>query len=101
MIDHYLAMSPGPRTQRFKGSIPKLWFTRQMDNTSHARTGRIICTVVDPFGNRDLFDRNYQSRHEILGRQDVQTLLDHVKQNYPAVVNDLVPGFIRWRNTKF
>ncbi len=30
--------------------------------------------------------------HEILTRQDVQTLLDHLKQTHPAVVNELVPA---------
>jgi flagellar biosynthesis protein FlhA len=29
--------------------------------------------------------------HEILTRQDVQGLLDHLKQTHPAVVNELVP----------
>jgi flagellar biosynthesis protein FlhA len=30
--------------------------------------------------------------HEILTRQDVQALLDHLKQTHPAVVNELVPA---------
>ncbi len=30
--------------------------------------------------------------HEILTRQDVQTLLDHLKQTHPALVNELVPA---------
>ena len=30
--------------------------------------------------------------HEILTRQDVQALLDHLKQSHPAVVNELIPG---------
>ncbi len=30
--------------------------------------------------------------HEILTRQDVQALLDHLKQTHPAVVNELIPG---------
>jgi flagellar biosynthesis protein FlhA len=30
--------------------------------------------------------------HEILTRQDVQTLLDNLKKTHPAVVNELVPG---------
>jgi flagellar biosynthesis protein FlhA len=30
--------------------------------------------------------------HEILTRQDVQTLLDNLKQTHPAVVNELVPA---------
>jgi flagellar biosynthesis protein FlhA len=30
--------------------------------------------------------------HEILTRQDVQMLLDNLKQTHPAVVNELIPG---------
>jgi flagellar biosynthesis protein FlhA len=30
--------------------------------------------------------------HEILTRQDVQSLLDNLKQTHPAVVNELIPG---------
>jgi flagellar biosynthesis protein FlhA len=30
--------------------------------------------------------------HEILTRQDVQILLDHLKQTHPAVVNELIPA---------
>ncbi len=30
--------------------------------------------------------------HEVLTRQDVQVLLDNLKQTHPAVVNELVPG---------
>jgi flagellar biosynthesis protein FlhA len=30
--------------------------------------------------------------HEILTRQDVQTLLDNLKQTHPAVVNELIPA---------
>ena len=30
--------------------------------------------------------------HEIITRQDVQTLLDNLKQTHPAVVNELIPA---------
>jgi flagellar biosynthesis protein FlhA len=30
--------------------------------------------------------------HEILGRQDVQALLDNLKQTQPTIVNELIPG---------
>ena len=32
--------------------------------------------------------------HEILTRQDVQALLDNLKQTHPAVVNELIPGLL-------
>src|ERR1043165_6786931 len=30
--------------------------------------------------------------HEILSRQDVQNLIDNLKQTHPTVVNELIPG---------
>ncbi len=32
--------------------------------------------------------------HEILSRQDVQNLLDNLKQTHPTVVNELIPGLL-------
>jgi flagellar biosynthesis protein FlhA len=32
--------------------------------------------------------------HEILSRQDVQTLLDNLKQTHPTVVNELIPALL-------
>jgi flagellar biosynthesis protein FlhA len=32
--------------------------------------------------------------HELLGRQDVQRMLDHLKQSHPKVVEDLVPNLL-------
>lgn len=32
--------------------------------------------------------------HELIGRQDVQSMLDNVKQNYPIVVDELVPSVL-------
>ncbi|MBS3909692.1 MAG: flagellar biosynthesis protein FlhA [Actinobacteria bacterium] len=32
--------------------------------------------------------------HELIGRQDVQSMLDNVKENYPIVVDELVPGVL-------
>ncbi len=32
--------------------------------------------------------------HEILSRQDVQLLLDHLKQTHPAVISELVPALL-------
>jgi flagellar biosynthesis protein FlhA len=32
--------------------------------------------------------------HEILGRQDIKTLLENIKQNFPAVVDELIPDLL-------
>ena len=52
-------------------------------------------TVVDPPSIIATYDRSDKRHaHELLGRQDVQTLLDNVKTTYPAVVEELVPKLL-------
>ena len=36
--------------------------------------------------------RNYA--HELLGRQETQTMLDHMKEDYPVVVEELIPNLM-------
>ena len=100
MIDHYLAMSPGIEDPEIQGidtrepafGLPAKWITPAM----RERAELSGYTVVDPPSviATHLTEIIKSHAHEILGRQDVQTLLDHVKQNYPAVVNDLVPELL-------
>jgi flagellar biosynthesis protein FlhA len=50
-------------------------------------------TVVDPPSiiSTHLTEIIKKHAHELLGRQDVQTLVDNVKQTYPAITDELVP----------
>ncbi len=59
-------------------------------------------TVVDPstvlITHLTEFIKSYA--HEILSRQDVQDLLDTVKENNEALVNELVPNHCWWVTCK-
>ena len=53
-------------------------------------------TVVDPISVLATHLTEVVKSHcdELLGRQDVQTLIDSVKQDHPAVVSELVPAML-------
>lgn len=53
-------------------------------------------TVVDPASVliTHLSETIKQVAHLILGRQDVQALADHLKQNSPTLINELIPDLV-------
>lgn len=100
LLDHYLAMNPGSVVEEIVGietvepafGLPALWI--QESNREQAELAGY--TVVDPVSvlTTHLTELIKSFAAEILGRQEVQTLIDAVKQNNPAVVEELVPNLI-------
>ncbi|NPV25939.1 MAG: flagellar biosynthesis protein FlhA [Firmicutes bacterium] len=96
MLDHYLAMSPGTDDPEIRGietkepafGLPAKWISASLRD----RAELAGYTVVDPPSvvATHLTEIIRRHAHEILGRQDVQSLLDHVKQTHPAVVNEVM-----------
>jgi len=100
MLDHFLAMNPGIVEGEIEGikttepafGLPAIWITEsQRDNAE-----MLGYTVVDPPSiiATHLTETIKKHAHELLGRQEVQTLIDNVKQNYPAIVEELVPKIL-------
>jgi flagellar biosynthesis protein FlhA len=95
LLDHYLAMNPGTAFEEIDGidtvepafGLPALWI--QEANREQAELAGY--TVVDPVSvlatHLTEVIKTYAS--EILGRQEVQTLIDAVKQTHPTVVEEL------------
>lgn len=98
LLDQYLAMNPGTAYEDIDGidtvepafGLPAKWIPE--DNREKAELAGY--TVVDPVSvlTTHLTEIIKVHAHEILGRQEVQTLIETTKQNYPAVVEELVPG---------
>lgn len=99
VLDHFLAMGtgitmdvPGIDTLEPAFNLPAKWITEI------AREEAEIAglTVVDSPSvlATHLTEIIKNHAHEILGRQEVQNLLNHVKENNPAVVNELVPNIL-------
>lgn len=100
MLDHFLAMNPGTVVEDIPGEpttepafgLPALWiheaYREQAELAGY--------TVVDPVSVLATHLTEVVKNHcdELLGRQDVQTLIDSVKQDHPAVVGELVPAMM-------
>lgn len=97
VLDHFMAMNPGFVEEELDGiqttepafGLPALWITEAQRD----RAEMLGYTVVDSPSiiATHLTEVIKRHAHELMGRQEVQTLIDNVKQNYPAIVEELVP----------
>ncbi len=97
---HHLAMNPGTATEQLKGvattepafGLPAVWVSE--DKKERAQ----ICgyTVVDipTVMATHLSEIIKKHAHELLGRQEVQNLLDNLAKDYPKLVDELVPNLM-------
>ncbi|MCL4294705.1 MAG: flagellar biosynthesis protein FlhA [Anaerolineae bacterium] len=100
MPNHFLAMATGLVTEELAGipttepafGLPALW----IDATRKERAETLGYTVVDPASviATHLTEIIKSHAFEILTRQDVRNLLDNLKKDYPALVEDVVPGLL-------
>ncbi|MBP7175699.1 MAG: flagellar biosynthesis protein FlhA [Thermoclostridium sp.] len=100
MMDHFMAMNPGTVEDEIDGipttepafGLPAIWITESQRD----RAEMLGYTVVDPPSiiATHMTEIIKRHSHELLGRQDVQTLLDNVKTTYPAIVEELVPKLL-------
>lgn len=99
MMDHFLALGPDVQ-ERLEGiptkdptfGLPALWISESRRDEAELAG----FTVVDPTSviATHLTEVIKRYAHELLSRQDVQNLIDHVKKTNPAVVNELSPDLI-------
>jgi flagellar biosynthesis protein FlhA len=93
-LGYYLAINPGGVTEDVPGErtrdptfdLPALWIAEEQRD----RAERAGYTVVDAPSIVATHLTDIIKRHaaEILGRQEVQSILDALKKDYPAVVED-------------
>ena len=97
MLDHFLAMNPGTVEEEIDGikttepafGLPAIWITESQRDSAEM----LGYTVVDSPSviATHLTEMIKRHAHELMGRQEVQTLLDNVKQNYPVIIEELIP----------
>lgn len=100
LLDHYLAMNPGTVFEEIAGietvepafGLPALWI-QELNREDAELAGY---TVVDPVSVLATHLTEVIKSHaaEVLGRQEVQTLIDAVKQNNSAVVDEVTPALL-------
>ena len=98
LLDHYLAMSPGVEDPSVTGidtvepafGIPALWINEEMKT----RAEMAGYTVVDPPSvvSTHLSETLKKHAHELIGRQETNQLIDHLKESYPILVEEVTPN---------
>lgn len=98
MMNHYLAMNPGMADENLRGipTVEPTYGIEAMWVKENAREDAIAkgYTVVDhsTVMTTHISDVIRRYAHELIGRQEVQSLLDTLKETHPKVVEELVPN---------
>ena len=100
LFDHYMAMNPGFVEEEITGiptfepsfHLPAIWITE----SQRERAESLGYTVVDPPSIIATHLTEVIRSHiaELLTRQDVQNLIDNVKESNPVLVEELVPKLL-------
>ncbi len=100
LFDHYMAMNPGYVEEEITGiptfepsfHLPAVWITE----SQRERAESLGYTVVDPPSIIATHLTEVIKTHlaELLTRQDVQSLVNNVKENNPTLVDELVPKLL-------
>jgi flagellar biosynthesis protein FlhA len=100
MTNHYLAMNPGladetvpgiPTTEPTYG-IDALWIKERVREEAIAKGFTVVdlATVM----TTHISDVIRRHAYELIGRQEVQNLLDALKESHPKAVDELVPNLM-------
>ncbi len=98
LLDHYLAMSTGIEDDEITGieaiepafGLPALWVNEEMRD----RAEMSGYTVVDPptVISTHLTEVLKAHAHELLGREETKQLIDHLKESYPTLTEEVTPN---------
>ncbi|MFZ3587905.1 flagellar biosynthesis protein FlhA [Bacillus sp. DJP31] len=98
LLDHYLAMSPGMDEDSVEGidtiepsfGLPAKWITDKVKEQAEM----FGYTVVDPPSvvSTHITEILKSNAHELLGRQETKQLVDHIKESYPILVEEVTPN---------
>ncbi|HEO72236.1 MAG TPA: EscV/YscV/HrcV family type III secretion system export apparatus protein, partial [Candidatus Hydrogenedentes bacterium] len=98
--DHYLAMNPGLADETIEGqptrepafSLEAMWVNRERRDAAE----RAGYTIVEPSAvlATHLSELIMDHADELLTREDVQTLVNNLKEQAPSVVEELLPNIL-------
>jgi flagellar biosynthesis protein FlhA len=99
--DLLLAIEPGPDAVKLSGisakdptyGLPAYWIAKGEREKAIARSYTVVEPAVVIATHIDKLLREHA--HELLGRQETQELLEHVKSRFPKLVDDLVPKVVQ------
>ncbi|QGH34551.1 flagellar biosynthesis protein FlhA [Gracilibacillus salitolerans] len=97
LLDHYLAMSPGIEDDELEGidtvepafGLPAKWITEEVRDDAEMSG----YTVVDPPSvvSTHITELIKRYAHQLIGRQETQQLIDHLKESNPILVEEVTP----------
>ncbi|CDQ40098.1 MULTISPECIES: flagellar biosynthesis protein FlhA [Virgibacillus] len=97
LLDHYLAMAPDIENDDMEGvnttepafGLPAKWINEEVKDEAELSG----YTVVDPPSvvSTHLTEVIKQHAHELLGRQETKQLIDHLKESFPILVEEVTP----------
>ncbi len=97
---HYMAMDPGIVTETIKGiatvepafGLPAIWISEDKKERAQIAGYTVVdCTTVITTHITEIIKKH---AHELIGRQEVQSLLDNLLKSYPKLVEELVPAVL-------
>lgn len=98
LLDHYLAMAPGIEDDSIEGidtiepsfGLPAKWINEENKDAAEM----FGYTVVDPPSvvSTHITETIKQYAHELLGRQETKQLIDHLKDSYPILAEEVTPS---------
>jgi flagellar biosynthesis protein FlhA len=97
MLDKFMAINPGNGNGKLEGiatqeptfGLPATWIARE----DREKAQLMNYTVVDPSSvlATHLTEVIRNHAYELIGRQEVKTLVDHVAETHPKLIEELVP----------
>jgi flagellar biosynthesis protein FlhA len=100
MPGYYMAMDPGLVTETIKGlptrepafDLPAIWITEDKRERAQIAGYTVVdCITVMATHISEVIKKH---AHELLGRQETQTLIDNLSKSYPKLVEELVPHML-------
>lgn len=100
VVNQFLAIGPEEKLKNLRGTktvdptygMPGVWISPEQRGDAE----RLGCMIFDPVSviatQLTEIIRNHGS--ELLGRQEIQALIDTVKKTHPAVVKELIPDML-------
>jgi flagellar biosynthesis protein FlhA len=100
MANYFLAMNPGTAEEEIEGiptreptyGLPALWIKESAKEMALAKGYTVVDLATVMITHLSESVRRYAP--EFIGRQEVQQLLDHLKESHPKVVEELVPNVL-------
>jgi flagellar biosynthesis protein FlhA len=100
MVNHYLAMDPGNVTRKIEGiettepafNLSAIWIPEEKKEEAKLAGYTVVDNVTIMATHLTEVIRIHAS--ELLGRQEVQNLLDNLSKPYPKAVEELVPNLL-------